>query len=71
MRSLAWTISIACFFTLFFFTACSKCYTCKSERTYESGGVTITDTLEEDGICTADPKEIDDREAAGADCTAE
>jgi hypothetical protein len=71
MKKIILTVGLGLVFCAATFTSCSKCYTCKSERTYESGGVTITDTLEEEGICTADAAEISDREDAGADCTAE
>ena len=50
-------------------SACSKCYECKTEVTYTSGGVITKDTLTED-FCTASAQEVEDKEADNYTCSA-
>lgn len=49
--------------------ACSKCYECTETRyVYDNNGNIVGDFESFDEVCTADKKEIDDREANGAVC---
>lgn len=68
MKSLVFILTVLSALAI---TSCSTCYECSEDVILYSGS-TPTDTVSESQeICTADPSEIDDREAQGATCVSQ
>ena len=67
MKSIIFGV-VAIFFTIFFFSNCSRCYKCTSQVIYEVNGVKDTSTVDDD-YCTASSKELSAKENQGYKCT--
>ena len=50
-------------------TSCSRCYECTEQVEVEDGNGVVIDTIETvESVCTANEREIEDREKNGATC---
>lgn len=54
---------------VFALSACSTCYECTYDVDIQSPNGTVTTETQSEEVCTADPAEIDAREAEGQECS--